>query len=550
MKLQELLRLPVYRETRVLAGVGGLNRPVKSVNMMDAPDIIDYLKADELLLTTGYALRDQPGELLQLVRQMAGTGCAGLAIKTKRFLKEIPTSVLKLADELDFPLIELALSPSLGELLQESLNFILEKHNDELRYALRMHRDFSALIMKGEGQEAIIEALSDLVGGAVMLVDWRGNRIGGLADRVSISVDSIRVKEQLQTAAASMRNFASKTVEFCLLPGGDETHEACCEVIMQAIELPYQSAFLTVVNGVFGDSPLPRLALEQAANVIGLELVKQQALQERLRRYKDEFFEEWMNGVFQSRQEILSLGKRYGLREADGYLCVAGKVDESGRGETAGRHAYQQRDRLYELLEAKLAEFELPALLFNNKEMLAVVIQREASSTEGVGNEYPLLPCLVAFQEQLQREEQLTFSFGIGNQTEQITGLPNAYKEAISALHMGQQARQTSFIHFYRAREVLELLKMVPEVALTDFYQETFQAIMRIDARERTDLMDTARVYLETQGQIGETAKRLFVHRNTVAYRLEKFEHLTRCHLRDPDDSLRLRLAFLAEKLL
>ncbi|MED4956393.1 PucR family transcriptional regulator ligand-binding domain-containing protein, partial [Paenibacillus macerans] len=183
MELRELLRLPVYREMRVLAGQGGLNRSVKSVNMMDAPDIIDYLKPDELLLTTGYALRDKPGELLRLVRQMAGAGCAGLGIKTKRFLAEIPESVLALADELRFPLIELALSPSLGELLQESLNFILEKHNDELRYALRMHRDFSALIMKGGGHDAIIQALSGLVGGEGMLVDQRGRVIGGSAGR-------------------------------------------------------------------------------------------------------------------------------------------------------------------------------------------------------------------------------------------------------------------------------------------------------------------------------------------------------------------------------
>ncbi|MNW57448.1 Purine catabolism regulatory protein [compost metagenome] len=90
---------------------------------------------------------------------------------------------------------------------------------------------------------------------------------------------------------------------------------------------------------------------------------------------------------------------------------------------------------------------------------------------------------------------------------------------------------------------------MVPEVALTDFCQETFQGLMEADSRERIDLMDTARVFLETQGQIAETAKRLFVHRNTVAYRLAKFEQLTRCNLRDPGDSLRFRLAFLAEEL-
>lgn len=544
MELRELLRLPVYREMRVLAGQGGLNRSVKSVNMMDAPDIIDYLKPDELLLTTGYALRDKPGELLRLVRQMAGAGCAGLGIKTKRFLAEIPESVLALADELRFPLIELALSPSLGELLQESLNFILEKHNDELRYALRMHRDFSALIMKGGGHDAIIQALSGLVGGEGMLVDQRGRVIGGSAGR-SGTPGTARLQEQIQAAAAGMRSCGGKVAEFCLLPGGDGER---CEVIIHTIELPYHSAYLVLVNAGLAESPLPRLAIEQAANVIGFELVKQQALKERFRRYKDEFFEELIAGTFNSRQEILSLGKRYGLRDAAGYMCAAGKLDDPGRnGAEGGSAPYQRRDHLYELLKTKLDVHELPALLFNSKEMFVIVLQRGWDAAAG---ELPLVPCLIQFQEELEREEGLSFSFGIGNQAEQATGLPNAYKEAVSALHTGYQSRQTRFIQYYRTKEVFELLKMVPDVALTDFYQETFQAILETDDRERQDLMDTARVFLETQGQIGETAKRLFVHRNTVAYRLAKFEQLTRCNLRDPDDSLRLRLAFLAEKLL
>jgi hypothetical protein len=50
MQLMELLRLPVYSNILILAGKSGLTRQVQSVNMMDAPDIIDFLKPNELLL--------------------------------------------------------------------------------------------------------------------------------------------------------------------------------------------------------------------------------------------------------------------------------------------------------------------------------------------------------------------------------------------------------------------------------------------------------------------------------------------------------------------
>lgn len=91
---------------------------------------------------------------------------------------------------------------------------------------------------------------------------------------------------------------------------------------------------------------------------------------------------------------------------------------------------------------------------------------------------------------------------------------------------------------------------MIPEGALTDFYLESFRAVLEEEPHERDELMATARVFLDTQGQIGETAKRLYVHRNTVSYRLNKYEQLTRRSLRDSNDSLRFRIAFLIGELL
>jgi purine catabolism regulator len=55
---------------------------------------------------------------------------------------------------------------------------------------------------------------------------------------------------------------------------------------------------------------------------------------------------------------------------------------------------------------------------------------------------------------------------------------------------------------------------------------------------------------LETHCQLSETAKRLYVHRNTVIYRLEKCEELIGRSLKEPDETLRLRLAFRIKALI
>ena len=56
--LRDALNLPALDGARVLAGATGLGRRVRYVNVMEVPDILDWVKPDELLLTTAYPLRD------------------------------------------------------------------------------------------------------------------------------------------------------------------------------------------------------------------------------------------------------------------------------------------------------------------------------------------------------------------------------------------------------------------------------------------------------------------------------------------------------------
>ncbi|MGG1314450.1 PucR family transcriptional regulator [Cohnella laeviribosi] len=539
MQLVELLRLPAYRNVRVLAGKRGLSRQVKSVNMMDAPDIIHFLKPNELLLTTAYAIREKPEELLKLVRQMADSGCAGLGIKTKRFLQKIPDSVFELADALDFPLIELALEPSLGELLQASLSCIMEKHNEELNYAIALHRDFSRMIMQGKGIASVIDSLSRVVEGTVLLMNHRYEAIFSSKPLAEPVYEQLR--KQTQAMMSGLHGADDQTVSSCFFSANEDER---AEVFFYRIQLPRMTFFLILVDARIDGSPLPRLAIEQAANVIGFELMKQQAVKERSRRFKNEFFENLVEGRFASAEEMLHLGKRYGLHELFPCHLIVGKTDDAA-GE-AEDSLFNKRDDIYESLKSALSGHGLQYAIFNKKELFVLLVKRKSGlHPDGV----PLPRLLADFQEKLYRSEQISLSFGIGNPVEQPTHLPNAFKEALNALRLGYQSKQTRFVQIYRAKEVVELLQMIPGEARRDFYKETFRGLADIDAGEREELLNTARVFLETQCQIAETAKQMFIHRNTVAYRMAKFEKLTGRSLRDPNDSLRFRLAFLLEEL-
>src|SRR5262245_59248256 len=106
LQVREVLEAPCLAGARVLAGAQGLDRIVQRLNVMEVPDILPWVKPHELLLTTGYPVRDDPDALVDLVGELDDRGLAALAIKLHRYIDELPPEVLAEADRRSFPVIE------------------------------------------------------------------------------------------------------------------------------------------------------------------------------------------------------------------------------------------------------------------------------------------------------------------------------------------------------------------------------------------------------------------------------------------------------------
>src|SRR3954449_2789817 len=76
--IRKVLELPILGGARLVAGGPGADRIVRSVNVMEVPDILDWVKPDELLLTTAYPLREDLGALAELVPHLVEHGLAGM----------------------------------------------------------------------------------------------------------------------------------------------------------------------------------------------------------------------------------------------------------------------------------------------------------------------------------------------------------------------------------------------------------------------------------------------------------------------------------------
>lgn len=550
MMLLDLLKVPVFASARILAGAEGLTQKVQSVNIMDAPDIIQFLKPGELLLTTAYVMKDDPQALQTLVSNMSQVGCAGIAIKTKRFLSEVPYQAIQLANELHFPIIELPLEHTLGEVLYNSVSCILEKRTDELKYSLESHRNFTNLVVQGQGIPEIVASLSRLLGTPVLLLNP-----GLYPIAASPHFGKSPYSETLETLRVLMSsNMSNEPVKnLCLLKPGQLPFP---QLVIHSIQTVQLQGYLIVFSDENKDNPLPKLAVEQAVNVIRFELLKKQAVKERSRRYKNEFFTDLVEGFFTSEQEVLHRGKKYGLIEGCFFFCIVLKRDPVTAGSAIGGSSPQdekgsaERDMFYEVIKREIQKTGLSFAIFNKNDAIDLVVSVAKNENESLEIPARLEDLLKQAIVRIEHISGISVSLGVGKPVSKLLDCPVSYKEAVDALQFGYRSKRSGFVQFYTGKQLIDLFRLVPEGELLSFYEDTFVGLEGLEDKERFELLKTLSVYLENHGQIAATAKQLFIHRNTVLYRLDKLQNLSGRQFGMPEDSLRFRIAFLVEPLI
>jgi purine catabolism regulator len=536
MKISDLFEVvPAFQQARLIAGERGKERDVYSVNMMDAPDIIHYLKPNELLVTTAYHLKDNPRGLLELIQYMNKQRCAGLAIKTKRFLDEIPCDALSLADETGFPLIELPVHIALGDVVTQTLSCILDKRTNELLQAIEIHQKFTNHIMSGKGIPALLKNLSAIIQYPVVLLDKQLQIASSSHPIVHYQTEFEKLHKNryrlfISNVPYSCFSFIHNKQTISLFPL--YTHEE-------------QSGYLAIIGTVPFSKPSLILTIEQAANVIAFELMKEKALKQYAKKVQNEFFTNMVEGVFESKEEIIIKAKEFYIENEQSYICAIGKLDES-QTTASFTESQKETDTIFEYIEEETKLFSPSAHHFVKGTTCVLLFPISHAWTEFDTNIYPFLKKL---QEKIRNTYNRTISFGISNLCPQFLDVQKGFKEAFEALQTGQLENHRQFIRVYRRKDISELLQLIPTEHLKDFYNDTLQGLSSASAENETLLL-TLFIFLENHGQIAETAKRLYVHRNTVIYRLEKCEELIGKSLKDPETTFRLRLAFRIKHLL
>lgn len=168
--------------------------------------------------------------------------------------------------------------------------------------------------------------------------------------------------------------------------------------------------------------------------------------------------------------------------------------------------------------------------------ILIKTLEKDATSTE-------MNEIANTIVDMIQAEAMTNVKVAYGTVVQELKNLSRSYKEAKMALEVGEIFYAEKNIAAYSALGIGRLIYQLPVNLCKIFIHEIFgdHEPYELDEESR----NTLKKFFENNLNISETARQLFVHRNTLVYRLEKIQKNTGLDLRSFDDALTFKIALM-----
>lgn len=529
MPLAEVLRVPALAGTRVLAGSDGLDRVVDRLGVMEVPDVLPFVRRHEILLTTGYPIRDRPHVLADLVGALHDRGVAAFGVKIGRYLDAVPGPALERADALGFPVLELPADVSFDDVLREVLTGVLGRQAALLARAEEVHRRLLQVVLDGGGLPEVAGAVVRALGLAVLVTTPDGRVLAEAGD----GADLHRARHGPWTGEGG--RFRVESADGAV--GRHDDGGRAGHVVVPVLAGGVDHGRIVAVSARRAPGEADVRALERAATVCALAVVKQLAVAAVEDRYQGDFLRDLLLGRAGPPERVLPHAVALGWDLDRPLVVVAAEPDDDPP--PAGVDGLSLRpavERLATAWRTVVRHHDVAAAVCGyTTEVVAVV------GAPPDGDVERLVGDLVAEVRGDGGGGRRPFTAGIGRVARGVAELPAAYEQARTAVTVGRRVHGGGGVAHFDRLGIHRLLGLVPDGAeLRAFLHETLGPLAA-ETAEAADLRHTLETLLDNNLNVAETARRLHFHYNSLRYRIAKLERLLGPLTADPN--LRLDLA-------
>ncbi len=144
--------------------------------------------------------------------------------------------------------------------------------------------------------------------------------------------------------------------------------------------------------------------------------------------------------------------------------------------------------------------------------------------------------------------DQHDFKVGIGSYTDDIGKIKDSYNESLEAINLSEYILKDRLINFYEDLGIFSIIKLED---IYDFIlREKDGVLSKLFKKESLDLLETLDVFLKNDCNYKLASEELFIHSNTLRYRIGKIEELLGVDLSDNDDKFNISFILKFKKII
>ncbi len=480
-----------YLHATTLAGESGLDRNVSWAHVCDAFDPWNWLDPGDLVLTCGYIVPVEPLAQVQFVEKLAAAGLSGLVVGEDERAPRLSDDMLAAADRVGLPVIFGAHEVGFAQYVRFVAAANTRAENQSFTKIARVHGEVMASLREDLAGTEFVDRLSHVVKCTLNVVDtemWEPLVRGG-------SVPDPAWKDAYDEEVFRSSGRAPFVMNLTV---GERT------ALAMPIPTEGSASLLAFPNG----GSRPQLAvLQQVAAACALEIGRVDAEVERSRRSGVSLLNDALNG----RLEPAVLAELFRARRLTGDLQVLA-ID--------GRPAATDRLARSWLIRG------VPFLLGEIGQIAVAVVRADDVSQ-------------IAIEQRTATER---WRVGVSDRLSGTANLGDAIRQARWALET--VSPESSGVAPYGAGSPSFLPRTLAESELTA--ERVLGPLLEYDREQGTDLIQTLQVYLECDRSPSRASEILYIHTQTVNYRMTRIQELTGRSMRSTGDVSELWFALRA----
>ena len=444
------------------------------------------------------------------------------------------TSSWEPATTYKFPVVKIPSDQDIREVYRAMVTILVNQRAYLMERGVRIHAQLAQLEAEGAGIEGLAKAMFELSGRGILVQDKRleilaqcpSSALGAIWEDILTQLDTVDVlprelrdrKEAGQTSAIFRQE----------IPGGLERLVAPISVGGVA------RGYLSFVDIAGSLDSLDYLVAEQGALVCAVEMARTKAVREAEKRLKG---------------DLLTALLQENITPRDANLWIQSMGLDLTHAHTALRFAWNSpsppsRRRLETLINGEVAHLGLKVLVRSMGTEVVCFCQIHPDQSRP---DNALALGEAVLERGKQEYPEIPMSCGVGSPAPDLGSWRDSFRQAGQALEMARRLRERRTLYFPDLSVYRLLLQLEYHPELQTFKQEILGPLLAYEGG--SELLRTLEAYFDNNGNLSQAAEALYIHRNTLIYRMERIAEISGLDLDNTETRLAVQLALRIHRM-